>query len=199
MNASRQGSKTQLDPNCRYQMIKYDEKANIARLSHLHPSSRATFSLCCVTRQTATWEEYARQFRPNDVIAFRKTAETIWNTLASNALPLNWKPTLDEVMGLFPEEQSEASPLHTYAEDALASLAYLWKARGRLATPRQKAIPAMTTSRRATHDLQTPTRRLRGPYGETTKPARVPASLLPTVLALLSQHARSARSAYTDQ
>jgi uncharacterized protein YjaG (DUF416 family) len=106
-------------------MIKYDEKANIARLSHLHPSSRATFSLCCATRQTTTWEEYARQFRPNDVIAFRKTAETIWNTLASNALPLNWKPTLDEVMGLFPGEESEASPLHTYAEDALASLAYV--------------------------------------------------------------------------
>ena len=83
------------------------------------------FSLCCATRQIATWEEYAKQFRPNDVGTFRKIAEIIWNTLASKAPPFDWAPTLDEVMGLFPGEQSEVSPLHTYAEDALASLAYV--------------------------------------------------------------------------
>jgi uncharacterized protein YjaG (DUF416 family) len=105
-------------------MIKFEEKILVARLARVSSSSRAMFSLCCATRQTTAWEEYAKHFCPDDEGAFKEVVECIWNALGSNVVPLNWTSTLEEVMDLFPGEQSESSNLHAYAEDALASLAY---------------------------------------------------------------------------
>lgn len=105
-------------------MIKFEEKVLVARLARVSSSSRAMFSLCCATRQTAAWEKYARHFCPDEESAFREVIEGIWNALGSNVVPFNWTSTLKQVMDLFPGEQSESSNLHAYAEDALASLAY---------------------------------------------------------------------------
>jgi uncharacterized protein YjaG (DUF416 family) len=105
-------------------MIKFEEKVLIARLSRVLAQSRVMFSLCCATRQLAAWEEYAGRFCPDNEDTFRNVVEKIWDALASNVVPLNCAPMLQEVEALFPAEQNEWSAAHGYAEEAVASLAY---------------------------------------------------------------------------
>lgn len=58
-------------------MIKFEEKLLVTRLARVSRSSMAIFSLCCATRQVATWEKYARNFSPEGEGCFREVAEAI--------------------------------------------------------------------------------------------------------------------------
>lgn len=104
--------------------LRFDESLIIKRLSLLPAVSKATFSLCCATRQLAAWEEYSGRFCPDVRYVAIEIVEKLCASLASNVVPIDWNVLLNEIMALLPEEVDHWAPFHVYADDAVASIAY---------------------------------------------------------------------------
>jgi uncharacterized protein YjaG (DUF416 family) len=106
-------------------MLDFDEVRLTNRLEKMNPIARVVFAASCATRLLPSFEEYALSFSPNKLGTLRKVLDQIWLLLARGMWhDSSLQDTLEEVMAIIPEEHDSWTPLHAYAEDAVAATAY---------------------------------------------------------------------------
>lgn len=110
-------------------MYSFDENTLVNELAKLSRHERIAFATAAATRQLGNYEWHARRFNAGKELRPREIAIQLWEALPTDSIDrTTWASTLDEVMGLLPEESDDWIICHALAEDALSSLAYAVRA-----------------------------------------------------------------------
>lgn len=106
-------------------MLNFDEPNMIDALEGMPSRARVAFAAACATRQLASYEAFADSQHLVSALFPREHVMAVWQAVEQGS-PTGeiWSNRLEEVMELAPEAGHAWTPLHAYADDAIASLAY---------------------------------------------------------------------------
>lgn len=103
----------------------FDEASLVKSLSRLDAREKHAFAAACATRQLLCFETFSTAFNAADAERMRMYVGLLWEAIGEESfLEDYWQHALEQVMDLSPEENVPWTPLHAYAEDAIASLSY---------------------------------------------------------------------------
>jgi len=90
----------------------FDEAELFKQLSQMPAVSKVAFALCCATRQSGAYEQFAVRFAPESQRSFKAVVDRLWNTVVGDfPAETDWEAVLENVMALMPEEQDHWAPV----------------------------------------------------------------------------------------
>jgi uncharacterized protein YjaG (DUF416 family) len=112
-------------------VIRYDEEANIRKLSDVGVRSRVLFALLCALRVLPMYRQFHDSTGRGNPDQLEALLERLWNDVTGQEMgAAELQVALDTCMHLIPrEDEGWDGETQAYAEDAAAALAYALRAR----------------------------------------------------------------------
>lgn len=105
--------------------LTFSEANLLSSLSGMEDRAMVAFAAACATRQLSCYEAYAAKFATPCAQEMGKYVAQVWEAIEhAGASDIDWQQSLESIMNLAPGESDSWTPLHAYADDAIASLAY---------------------------------------------------------------------------